>query len=504
MRFLRLSTRWRSVLLLAVGAFCLCVPRGEAAAIKDELLRTYTYLDLAECLDGFNERQFFEFMYKYAHIERTPEHKFILGVMYHHGLGVPRDYGKAARWYREAAEAGYRFRMLGAEAEIGLQRLVDEGLFAPDAEPETRPTEQEEAIAVASAKEMLRLGIKYHYGLCAELDYDKARAWQIWAAENGDGNARNMVADNYTYGEYGYPKDEERGRGWLHGKLKKDPGFVPPVRLPDGAGAANPPAADNDGASEVKGALARKPATGDAAPGEDRPPQAKPQSLADYAQEIFETGLGYFRGGEDAPPDYFLAGLNFTEAAAFGLAEPECHFLLGEIQERGMCGEVNYYGAGKSYRIAAEMGQVAAMFRLARLHEEGLGVRRSLAEAGKWYRAAAEAGMPGAAEAAARVAEQAAEQAEEEWEVSPEMRKVFADAQLRAYFNRSAFNLPDEMLSAGRYLVKAAENGQPYAQFLAHRFFLEGDAKLGIPKDPVRAKEFLDKAARAGVTEKDF
>ena len=39
----------------------------------------------------------------------TAEAQHNLGVMYHNGQGVPKDYAEAARWYRLAAEQGNRF-----------------------------------------------------------------------------------------------------------------------------------------------------------------------------------------------------------------------------------------------------------------------------------------------------------------------------------------------------------------------------------------------------------
>lgn len=512
MRRLMLAACFRIFLAVAAGLFCTRGRDAAAAEIEWELLRTFTYLDLAECLDGFRDRQFFEFMYKYAYVDRTPQHKFMLGLLYHHGLGVPRDAAKAARWYREAAAAGYQFQILGKEADAGLLELIEAGLFDPDAAPAAPPPgDLELRTAAESGREKLRLGIKFHYGLCADMDYDKARAWQIWAAESGDGNARNMVANSYMYGEYGYPLNKELGSEWLSGQRKQDPGFVPPVR----GDAANPLKRKGSILAEARALYKQNQAAGQTAspaggapesvtlPDLSKMKKGEPQSLSDYAQEIYETGLAYYRGDGESPPDYFQAGLNFTEAAAFGLAEPECHFLLADIQEKGLCGDVNHYGAGKSYRIAAEMGHAESMRRLARLHEEGLGVRRSLAEAGKWYRAASAAGVPGAADDAARVEALAAGQAGEDWELSPELHTVFIDAQLRAYFNHSVYMLPDEMLRAGRYLIKAAENGQPHAQFLASQFYRDGNAKLGIPKDNDKAAAMRDKAAQAGVTEMD-
>src|SRR5437867_9161069 len=44
-----------------------------------------------------------------------------LGEMYEHGNGVPRDFAKAARWYRLAAEQGM------APAQLNLGTLYENG-----------------------------------------------------------------------------------------------------------------------------------------------------------------------------------------------------------------------------------------------------------------------------------------------------------------------------------------------------------------------------------------
>lgn len=480
-------------------AFAVGVRAGE---IKWDLMRTYTYLDLAEFLETCREREYFEFMYKYTHIERTPQHKFMLGLLYHHGLGVERDYAKAARWYREAAEGGYEFRPnLGEEAAKALESLIADGLYDPAARAAPPPpTAGELAAAAGTARDKLRMGIRLHYGICADLDYDKARAWQIWAAESGDPDAVEMVGNNYLYGECGYPRDEARGKEWLSGTRKKDPGFTPPVSDSAVRDAVKAPAGGI--LAEVAELARRRRSAGDdaeSASGEGPPVVAESgagQPLGEYAHQIFRVGLYHYQKTKD----YYLAALNFTEAAAFGLEEPECHYLLGKIQEEGLCGEPNPYGAGKSYRIAADMGHAEAMMRLADLHRDGRGVRRSASEAARWYAAARDAGAAGAAEALGR-AEKSLGEGDGAW--PPEMRRVVADAQLRAFFNFSPFMLAEEMKRSAGWLVKAAESGQPYAQFLLGRAYEKGDPRLDLPRDPALAAEWLEKARRAGVTEAD-
>lgn len=468
----------------------LAASMARSAGIKDELLRTYTYLDLAECLEDFRDRQYFEFVYRYAHIDRTPQYKFMLGHLYHHGLGTERDLVQARRWYKEASSGGYQFRpYLGNEAEAGLRSLDDIGAVADNSETEKTSLERE--FASRSPSDKLRLATQYLYGLCAPMDYEKGREWEIIAAEENDRDAIRSVSENYRYGQFGYPVNTAQADQWSARLLTaelKPPSVAPPPPKPVLPG-------ERQSASKLLGnVFSETMKEAGASPADVKPARdnTKTQSLGEYAGEIFEDGMRYYQAG-----DYHLAGLNFVEAAAFGLEEPECHFLLGKIQEEGLCGEANFYGAGKSYRIAADMGHAAAMLRIALLHEEGRGVRRSLEQARKWYALAGD--LPEAREGLARVDRLLADAGSEEWELSPEFRLVLTDAQFRAAFNYSPFRLHDEMVKATGYLLKAADNGHPYAQFLAARLYKAGAPDYDVPADPGRAAVLLEEAARAGV-----
>ena len=51
--------------------------------------------------------------------------QFNLGLMYHHGKGVPQDYAEAVKWYRRAAEQGY------PDAQYNLGFLYGNGKGVP-------------------------------------------------------------------------------------------------------------------------------------------------------------------------------------------------------------------------------------------------------------------------------------------------------------------------------------------------------------------------------------
>lgn len=444
----------RKILLALV--LCCAAASVRAANLDNlpKLPRIYNYIHLAECLDAFRDREFFEWIYAYANYDRTPELQFMTGYLYHHGLGVERNYAEAAHWYRRAIESKYNFRpYLGKEADAALQELVDTGLYDPAAPPSTGPEAiLEEQLAPRTAEDMRRLATQYFYGICAPLDHERSDLWEKRAAIQDKREAMQRLGEAVQSHRSGDAVDKEKVAEELLAAFKE---------------SKNEPS---------------------------RRQSQQVQTLAEYAAEIYDEGRQSLDAG-----DYFTAALRFSEASGFGIEEPMCYFFLGDIQENGLCGLKNYYGAGKNYRLAAEMNHFESMSRLAALHEEGRGVRRSLEEAAKWYAAARDGGVAGAGDALTRVTRERAAGKPEDWQESPEYRQVLRDAQFRAYFNHSPFNLPDEMRSATSWLFRAAENGQPYAQYLAGMLLRSGDDKIDVPRDSERALMFLQQAADAGI-----
>ena len=93
-----------------------------------------------------------------------------LGVLYETGDGVPKDYGKAAHWYRLAANQGV------AEAQASLGFLYDEG-----------------------------------WGV--QQDYGKAAHWYRLAANQGNDHAELYLGTLYYYGR-GVPQNYARAYKW--------------------------------------------------------------------------------------------------------------------------------------------------------------------------------------------------------------------------------------------------------------------------------------------------
>jgi predicted Zn-dependent protease len=111
---------------------------------------------------------------------------------------VPRNYAKAAGWYRKAADQG------DANAQHGLGSMYFDGEGVPQNYAEAvrwyrNAAEQGEAFAQCD------LGFMYYYGQGVLQDYVQARIWMSLAASRTGGDrdhdcvrGRNLVAKKMT------------------------------------------------------------------------------------------------------------------------------------------------------------------------------------------------------------------------------------------------------------------------------------------------------------------
>ena len=145
------------------------------------------YLKLAECGDAFGQNR--------------------LADMYDRGLGVPRDYEEAAKWYRFAAEQGV------AEAQYNLGYLYYTGML------ETSEDYQEAAKWFRLAAEkghslgQFYIGIMHALGKGVPKDYKEALKWYKKAAEQGLSAAQYNLGGCYECGN-GVPRDYEEALKW--------------------------------------------------------------------------------------------------------------------------------------------------------------------------------------------------------------------------------------------------------------------------------------------------
>ena len=101
-----------------------------------------------------------------------PASQFMLGSIYFHGKGVPKDSVEAVRWYRKSAEQG-------------------------------------------NAKGQYSLGYMYHEGYGVPQDYAEALRWYRKSAEQDYANAQYDLGYMYYYG-YGVPQDRAEANRLFH------------------------------------------------------------------------------------------------------------------------------------------------------------------------------------------------------------------------------------------------------------------------------------------------
>jgi TPR repeat protein/serine/threonine protein kinase len=119
-----------------------------------------------------------------------PEAQIHLGRMYENGLGVPRDYRKAMKWYRKAAEQG------NADGEVDLGHMYEtsEGV----AQDYTEAFKwYRKAAEQGSPWGENNLGWSYEEGHAVAQDHAEALRWFQKAADQG--NARGEASVGYMY-----------------------------------------------------------------------------------------------------------------------------------------------------------------------------------------------------------------------------------------------------------------------------------------------------------------
>ena len=120
--------------------------------------------------------------------------EYELGLKYYFGKAVPKDYARAARMFRKAAEQGHVY------AQFNLGTLYDKGQgvsqdYAKAAGWYRKAAEQGYAYAQND------LGVMYAKGWGVSQDYAKAAAWYRKAAEQGNVRAQKNLGVMYDKGE---------------------------------------------------------------------------------------------------------------------------------------------------------------------------------------------------------------------------------------------------------------------------------------------------------------
>ena len=132
--------------------------------------------------------------------------EYNLGVIYHEGTGVPKDYVQAAAWFRKAADQGNAT----AEWSLGAAYNFGQGVTQDYAQAALWYTK---AAAQGNADAQCYLGQLYLNGQGVSQDYGQAAAWYRKAAEQGNAVAQLNLGSMYLTGQ-GVPKDDTQAAFW--------------------------------------------------------------------------------------------------------------------------------------------------------------------------------------------------------------------------------------------------------------------------------------------------
>jgi TPR repeat protein len=127
----------------------------------------------------------------------------LLGILYERGLGVPRDYAKAADWYGLAAAQGNH----DAEEALGMMYLQGRGVTADQKKALALLKKAADAGRPAAMAQLASLYLD-------EGDQGDAVAMLTRAAKGGDPRAQYKLAELYAAGD-GVAKDEQAATRWF-------------------------------------------------------------------------------------------------------------------------------------------------------------------------------------------------------------------------------------------------------------------------------------------------
>ena len=118
--------------------------------------------------------------------DKNPFAQCILGLMYEYGDGVKQDYEKAVKWYREAAEQGYR----SGQNNLGMMYQLGAGVAFNSREAIKyirKAAEQGDSIA------QYNLGFMYEYQFGIKEDKKEAIKWYRKSAKQGHTMAKEAL-----------------------------------------------------------------------------------------------------------------------------------------------------------------------------------------------------------------------------------------------------------------------------------------------------------------------
>ena len=222
----------------------------------------------------------------------------------------------------------------------------------------------------------------------------------------------------------------------------------------------------------------------------------------DHAEAL--TALGNYYAFME--PDYVVANQYFEKAAALG--DPEAMHRLSFVYAQGTLRDIDKAKAHSLLKTAAEKEYQPAYFDLAMSYIWANGTEQDLASGVRWLKLSAEeANDPRAMEALAQILLEHRKgyltkvDSLDSADYGYQLRKKAGElgdsaAQLNLFLmHYRGDHVPTDKVTAIKWLVASAENGNPDAQWELGRQFING---WDVPKDVGRGFELYKSAAEAG------
>jgi TPR repeat protein len=144
----------------------------------------------------------------------NPEAQYWIGYLHYHGQGVPQDYSESAKWYRLAADSGFK------AAQLVLGDLYEKGLGVPKDYVSAvgwyrRLAEQGEASG------QWALGKFFEKGQGLNQDFCEAARWYKLAANQGFAFAQCSLGKLYETGR-GAPQNDAKAFAFYESSANQD------------------------------------------------------------------------------------------------------------------------------------------------------------------------------------------------------------------------------------------------------------------------------------------
>ncbi|MDR0775065.1 MAG: SEL1-like repeat protein [Azonexus sp.] len=436
--------------------------------------------------------------------------QFILGTLYHHGKGIPQDYGQALQWYRKAAEQGsdvaqnnlgilYRngegvpkddnqaavwWRKAAeqgyatAQANLGVLYHLGQGVSQDDSQAAQwfrKAAEQ------GNTDAQFNLGVLYHGGKGVHRDDSQAARWWHKAAEKGDASAQTNLGTLYKNG-WGVPQDYGQAALWWRKAAEQgDADAQKPLGFLYDAGQGVPEdttlaaqwyhKAAEQGDAKAQYDLSVRYVAGRGVSQDYAQAMLWLRKAAEQGYTTAQSDLAslYAQGKRGVPRDYSQAALWYRKAAEQGDAGAQCS--LGFLYKNGQGVRQDHAEAVQWFRKAAGQGNITAQFALGALYEKGQGVPQDYGQAAQWYRKVAEregmVGVPIVAEA------------------RNSLGLLYVNGQ----------GVPQDHAQAAQWFLKAAEGQNVEAWNNLALLYQNGQ---WVPRDYVEAAQWYREAAKQG------